>query len=72
MVVSLVFLLHRGGIFSEKLDLLSVLTIVLLSVSITLFDFDDFSWVTNSKSYFGLIGAGIILAIRSSVNRKAK
>ena len=57
---------------SKKLDLISVTAIVLMAMSISLFDFEDWSWEINSKYYIGFALAIILIIYRYSQNKRAK
>jgi hypothetical protein len=54
----------------KKLDLYSVIAIVLLAISITLFDFEDWSWNTNSKSYLGFILGVVLVVYRYTLKKR--
>ena len=57
---------------SKKLDLISVTAIVLMAMSISLFDFEDWSWEINSKYYIGFVLAIILIIYRYSRNKRAQ
>ena len=49
---------------NKKLDVITVLAIVIMAISITIFNLEDFSWEANSKSYLGLIVFVVLLVFR--------
>ena len=58
-------------LFSQKLNLISLLAMAIMAISIALLDVDDLSWVHNIKSYVGLIVIVLLLIIRYYVVRKS-
>lgn len=58
-------------LFSQKLNLISLLAMAIMAISIALLDVDDLSWVHNIKSYVGLIVFVLLLIIRYYVVRKS-
>ena len=55
----------------KKLDIITLMAIIIMTISIVLFNFDDFSWNTNSRSYIGLI-IFVVLGTFSYVLRRKK
>ena len=49
-------------LFSKKLDVITVMAVVLIAISISVLDFNNLSWSNNLKSYAGII-ISIILII---------
>lgn len=56
----------------KNLDLITLLAIVLMAISISIFDFDNFSWNNNSTSYLGIILFVALIAIKYLVVRNSK
>jgi hypothetical protein len=48
----------------KKIPFVTLIIIVILTISITMLDFDDLSWSNNVKSYMGLIFSFIFLIIK--------
>lgn len=59
-------------LFSRKLDMITVIAIVIMAISISIFDFNNFSWTTNSKSYIGLLIFFILILFRYSIFKNSK
>jgi hypothetical protein len=51
-------------LFSNKLDLITLIAIVIMAISVSMLDFDNLSWSNNIKSYIGLIVFIILIAFR--------
>ena len=56
----------------KKLDIITLLAIVLMAVSISMFDFDDFSWNNNSTSYIGILLFALLIVINFLMKRNSK
>lgn len=49
---------------SNKLDLITVLAVLIFAFSLTMMSFDDFSWAVNNKSYAGFVIFVVLLIIK--------
>jgi uncharacterized membrane protein YgdD (TMEM256/DUF423 family) len=58
------------NLLSKKVDLLTLIAIVIMAISVSIFDLDDMSWEANMKSYIGIIIFIGLLIIRYLMNRK--
>ncbi|HJN05598.1 MAG TPA: hypothetical protein QF480_03180 [Bacteroidales bacterium] len=54
----------------KKHNVLTLLALVIMAISIAMFNTDDYSWTSNTKSYIGLIIAGIVLIFTYTLRRK--
>ncbi len=59
-------------LFSKKLDIITLIAIVIMAISISIFDFDNLSWNNNIKSYVGILIFAILIAFRYLINRNSK
>jgi hypothetical protein len=57
-------------IFDKKLDLLTLVAIVIMAISISIFDVGDLSWKINSTSYVGFIIFFIAVIVKYLTIRK--
>ena len=56
----------------QKLSYISIITIVILAISASIFDTDNLSWVNNSKSYVGFVLSIILIVIKYLSSRSFK
>ena len=56
----------------KNLDIITLLAIVLMAISIAIFDFDNYSWNNNSTSYLGIILFVALIAIKYLMLRNSK
>ena len=56
----------------KNLDLITLLAIVLMAISVSIFDFDNFSWNNNSTSYLGIILFVVLIVIKYLMLRNSK
>ena len=54
---------------SNKIDILRILIITVLAISIGIFDFDNLSWDSNSKSYTGLLLSLVLIVLKYRINK---
>jgi amino acid permease len=54
---------------SNKIDTITVITIVLMAISIGLLDYNNLSWNANIKSYIGLIISLVSYIINRNSNK---
>ena len=60
---------HKMKLFSNKLDVITIIALVFMAISITKLDFDDLSWDNNVKSYVGLIIFAAFIVFRFIIRR---
>ena len=53
----------------KKIDILRILAITIFAISISIFDFDNLSWGSNSKSYTGLLLSIVFIFLRYRINK---
>ena len=56
----------------QKLSYISIITIVILAISISIFDTDNLNWAYNSKSYVGFVLSIILIVIKYLSSRSFK
>ena len=54
----------------KKIPIFTLMIIILITISISLLNFDDLSWGANAKYYMGLIVAGLMLIIKFAFKLK--
>ena len=59
-------------LFSKKLDIITLIAIVIMAISISILDFDNLSWNNNIKSYIGILIFAILIVFRYLINRNSK
>ena len=59
-------------LFNKRLDIITLSAIVIMAISVTLFDFSDLSWNNNVKGYIGLIVFIILISMKMYLNFNAK
>lgn len=59
-------------LFNKRLDIITLSAIVIMAISVTLFDFSDLSWNNNVKGYIGLIVFIILIFMKMYLNSNAK
>ena len=57
---------------SKRMDLFTVIAIVLMAISISIFDFSNLSWNNNIKSYVGLLIFVLLIVFSYLNNRDSK
>ena len=62
--------LSHMKLFSKKLDLITLIAIVIMAISVSMLDFDNLSWSNNIKSYVGLIISAILFAFKYLILRR--
>ena len=59
-------------LFSKKLDIITLIAIVIMAISISILDFDNLNWNNNIKSYVGILIFALLIAFRYLINRNSK
>jgi len=59
-------------LFSKKLDIITLIAIVIMAISISILDFNNLNWNNNIKSYIGILIFAILIAFRYLINRNSK
>ena len=59
-------------LFNKRLDIITLSAIVIMAISVTLFDFSDLSWNNNVKGYIGLIVFIILISMKVYLKSNAK
>ena len=59
-------------IFSQKIDLITLFAIVIMAISVSTFNFDNFSWSSNSMSYLGILIFSVLIVVNFLISKNTK
>jgi len=57
-------------LLSKKMDIITVLAIVVMAISISILDYSNLSWNNNSKSYIGILIFAILIVFRYLIKKR--
>lgn len=59
-------------IFNKKIDLITLFAIVIMAISVSTFNFNNFSWENNSISYIGIFIFIVLMAVNFLISKNEK
>jgi len=56
----------------KKLNFIRIIAITVFAMSISVFDFDNLSWLNNSKAYTGILLSIVLIVFSYRINKLKK